>query len=132
MGPEFAQHVEYRPVEGLPLSAPLAFAEGRAASIGYVRLLQPPATADVALLALLADAHWPAIYVTEQAPRPMATLSFQLDLLGSLAGVDPAAPLLVRTEALAGCDGYVVEDRTLFALDGRLLATNRQIFVLIK
>jgi acyl-CoA thioesterase len=132
LGPQFAQNLEFRPVSGLPMSAPGELANGAAHSLGYVRFKLPPPVVDVASLAAIADAYWPAIYVTEEALRPMATLAFTLDVHVDPATLDPSRPLLVETRAVAGCDGFVLEDRRVYADDGRLVASNRQTFVIIK
>jgi hypothetical protein len=132
LGPEFAQHLEFRGFAGLPMSAPLRQADGGAKTLGYVRMKVPPRVVDVAYLAAVADAYWPAILATEPLLRPTATLSFTLDLVVDPASIAPDAPLLVVARALAGRDGYVVEERQVFEPDGRLVALNRQTFVIIK
>lgn len=132
IGPEFAQNLEFRPVSGFPMSAPDELGGGAARSVGYVRFKSPPPVVDVAYLAAIADAYWPSIYVTESMLRPMATLAFTLDVHTDPASLDPAQPFLVETRALAGRDGFVLEDRRVFSQAGALVASNRQTFVIIK
>jgi len=131
-GPAFARNLEFRPVAGLPLSSPDELEQGGARTVGYVRFKAPPPVVDVAYLVAIADAYWPAIYVTESALRPMATLAFTLDVHLDPTTLDPAQPLLVETRASAGQDGFVLEDRRVFTPGGALVASNRQTFVIIK
>lgn len=131
-GPVFGQHLEFRGFRGLPMSAPLAHPEGGAVTLGYIRMKRPPQVVDAAYLAAVTDAYWPAILATEPVLRPTATLSFTLDLVVDPASISPTEPLLVVARALAGLDGYVVEERQIFDSTGRLVALNRQTFVIIK
>ena len=80
----------------------------------------------------MADAWWPAALATETAPRPMATVSFTLQLLCNPAALSPTAPLFHRARALAAHDGYVVEHRGLWTAAGDPVAMNDQTFVIIK
>jgi acyl-CoA thioesterase len=132
LGPEFAQNLEFRPVRGVPMSAPGEASSGGATTLGHVRSRTPPKRVDAAYLAAIADAYWPSIYVTEEALRPMATLAFTLDLVSDPAALDPEQAFLIETRALAARDGFVVEDRSIFSADGTLVALNRQTFVIIK
>lgn len=123
--PEFAQHFEYRLVDGMP------FTGGAARTVGWVRARDPGPARDAAYLAALADVWWPAPLVALSAPRPIATIAFTLDVLGDLAGVDAAAPLLYRGTAPVCSDGYFLETRELWTPDGRLVAYNQQTFAVI-
>lgn len=121
--PEFAQHFEYRPVEGMPGSdSPRA--------IGWVRARDPGPARGAGLIAALVDAWWPVAFA-RIGPRPMATIAFTLDIAGGLDGLDPATPLLYRATAPVCTDGYVLETRELWGADGRLVALNQQTFVII-
>ena len=124
--PRFARHFEYRPTG----PAPLAGGEARAA--GWVRARRPGAARDAAYLIGLADAYWPALFGALRAPRPMATVTFTLDLIGTCDGLDPEAPLFHDSRTLVARDGYAPEMRTLWGEDGRLLAINHQTFVIIR
>lgn len=122
--PEFAQHFEYRPVEGLPGSG------GPPCAIGWVRARDPGPGRGAGLVAALIDAWWPVAFA-RLGPRPMATIAFTLDIAGGLDGLDPDAPLLYRATAPVSTDGYVLETRELWGTDGRLVALNYQTFVII-
>lgn len=125
--PEFAQHFEFRNTGPIPFSR-----DGSACSEGWLRPRVAPPVCDDAWLVAMADCWWPALLPALEAPRPMATLGFTLQVVGALDGVDPAAPLFHRGRVLAGEGGYLVEQRELWTEDGRLVALNPQTFVLIK
>jgi len=122
--PEFAQHFEYRPVEGLPGSG------GPPCAIGWVRARDPGPGRGAGLIAALIDAWWPVAFA-RIGPRPMATIAFTLDIAGGLDGLDPDAPLLYRATAPVCTDGYMLETRELWGTDGQLVALNYQTFVII-
>lgn len=122
--PEFAQHFEYRPVEGMPGSG------GPPRAIGWVRARNPGPPRGAGLIAALIDAWWPVTFA-RLGPRPMATIAFTLDIAGGLDGLDPDAPLLYRAAAPVCTDGYALETRELWGADGRLVAINHQTFVII-
>jgi acyl-CoA thioesterase len=125
--PEFAQHFEYRPVEGI------ADSDAQPRAVGWVRARDPGPQRGAALIAALIDAWWPVAFarLIPAGPRPMATIAFTLDIAGGLDGLDPAAPLLYRGTAPVCTDGYVLETRELWGADGRLVAVNHQTFVII-
>jgi hypothetical protein len=131
-GPEFGQHMEFRPLGTLPTLAAGQLLDGKARTDGYVRAKDCPSRVDVGYLAILADTFWPALFATESTFRPMATLAFTLEILCDPTQLDPAAPYFVHAEAKAGIDGYVSEERQVFSEDGTLLALNHQTFVIIK
>ncbi|MFT3698566.1 MAG: thioesterase family protein [Kofleriaceae bacterium] len=124
-GPVFAQHWELRIARGIP------FARGTDAVIeGYVRAKRPGPVRDAAYLAACIDCYYPTVYVTEPAPRPMATIAFTFQPLAH-AG-DPTEPLAVRCKLIAIDAGYCVEMRELWTTSGELVALNQQTFVIIK
>jgi Thioesterase-like superfamily len=125
-GPEFAQHFEYRIVEGALMSgstAPLR---------GWIRPRQPGALRDAAYVAAMIDAWWPVAFVRLGELRPMATIAFTLDIVAGLEGLDPMAPLGYRAIAPVCADGYCLETRELWGEDGRLVAINQQTFAVIQ
>jgi hypothetical protein len=122
--PEFAQHFEYRLIEGLPGSAARR-------TLGWIRARDPGANHDAGYLAAMIDAWFPVAFVRLGA-RPMATIAFTLDVAAGAESVDPAAPLLYRGVAPVCSDGYALETRELWTADGRLLAINHQTFVIIR
>jgi hypothetical protein len=124
--PEFAQHFEYRVVEGLPGGG------GSPRTLGWLRARDPGAQRDAGYLAAMIDAWWPVAFVRLGAIRPMATLTFTLDIAGGVDDLDPAAPLLYRATAPVCTDGYALETRELWSPDGRLVAINHQTFVIIR
>lgn len=126
-GPPFARHVEFRPRGVLPFtSSPEARAEG------WVRLRAPGSARDAALLAALADATWPSLFARMSEPRVLSTVSYTLQIVGTLEGLDPEAPLYHRGRALASRDGFTAELRELWGEDGRLVALNQQTFATVR
>jgi len=125
--PSFAQHFEYRPLGAPPFSgAPEAVAAG------WVRPRDPGPARDAACVTALADAWWPALFSRLTAPRPVATVTFTLELLDGLLGLDPEAPLFHSASAVASRGGYMVEMRELRGEDGRIVALNQQTLAIIK
>jgi acyl-CoA thioesterase len=123
--PEFAQHFEYRVVEGIPGTS------GASRTIGWVRSRDPGSARDAAHIAAMADVWWPASLVRFDKMRPAATIAYTLDIVGSLDGLDPEAPLLYRGTAPVVSEGYFLETRELWGSDGRLVAINHQTFALL-
>jgi acyl-CoA thioesterase len=123
---EFAQHFEYRLVEGMPMSG------GPGRALGWVRPRDPGPRRDAAYIAALIDAWWPVAFIKFTAPRPMATIAFTLDICGGVDGLDPEAPLLYRGSSPVCTDGYALETRELWSEAGRLVAINHQTFVVIR
>lgn len=99
---------------------------------GWVRLRRPGRARDAAYIVALADCWWPAMMHPLSAPRPIATLTFALERISDLEGLDPEAPLRYRAAVLAGRDGYAIEQRELWGEDGRLVALNQQTVVIMK
>jgi hypothetical protein len=124
--PEFAQHFEYRVLEGIPASG------GPARALGWVRPRDPGPGRGASYIAAMIDAWWPAALVRFTAMRPMATIAFTLDIVGGTEGLDPGAPLLFRSTAPVCTSGYCLETRELWSEDGRLVALNHQTFVVIQ
>jgi len=124
--PEFAQHFEYRVIEGLPTAG------GRGDALGWIRPRAPGEARGASFLAAAIDAWWPCAMNRLPTFRPMATLAFTLDVVGELAGADRDAPLLYRASAPVCTDGYARETRELWTADGRLVAVNHQTFAIIQ
>jgi acyl-CoA thioesterase len=122
--PEFAQHFEYRLIDGVPGSAARR-------TLGWIRARDPGAPHDAAYLAAMIDAWFPVAFVRLGA-RPMATIAFTLDVAAGAEAIDPTAPLLYRGVAPVCSEGYALETRELWTADGRLLAINHQTFVIIR
>jgi acyl-CoA thioesterase len=127
IAPPFSRFFEYRPLGPAPYSRA---SEARCA--GWIRARDPGLARDDAYVVAMADAYWPAALAVLAAPRPMATVSFTLELIDVVDDLDPDAPLYHRAYAPAAADGYTFETRELWGSDGRLVARNHQVFVVIK
>lgn len=126
LAPEFTAHFDYRLVDGTPLS------RKDARVIGWVRPRDRSGVRDAGYLASMIDAWWPAALVRFETLRPVATIAFTLEILGTLEGLDPESPLLYRGTVPYCADGYFLETRELWGEDGRLVAINHQTFAIIK
>jgi acyl-CoA thioesterase len=126
IGPEFAQHFEYRIVAGQLLSGSIA------PVLGWIRARDPGAPRDAAYIAAMIDAWWPVAFVRFTQLRPMATIAFTLDIVAGLDGLDPMTPLGYRAIAPVCAGGYCLETRELWSEDGRLVAINHQTFAIIQ
>lgn len=127
MAPTFTQHMEFRPLRGLPFSG-----NTRREVAGWVQLREPGSARDAALMGALMDAHWPAAFATADRMRPMATVTFSMQFVGDFDGLDADAPVFYRGRCPASRDGYMVEFRELWGADGRLLGLNQQTMCMIK
>ncbi|MEN9798963.1 MAG: hypothetical protein RL653_2659 [Pseudomonadota bacterium] len=127
LGPVFAQWFTFRTDGPLPLSGQLP-----PETHGWIFPKSPGAARDAALLAGCVDAWWPALYTSLDGIRPMATLAFTLQLVGTLDGLPADAPVFFRSRAPLVQDGYMVEFRELWGVDGRLLALNQQTIAVLK
>lgn len=119
-GPTFAQHYEYRP------TGPLPFSGGSAPVVeGWLKERIPVSRVTASTLIARLDAHWPAIFSVEHAPRPIATVAFMAEFLADPAKLDPTAPLFYRARIVAEAAGYLVEMRELWNGD-EPVALNQQ------
>ncbi len=125
--PRFASHLEIRNVGPFPFSGSPA-----PEASGWLRFRNPGAARDAAFLAGLVDGYWPAIFSTERATRPVGTIAFTFQPVGTCDGLDPDAPFFHRERVLAEDEGYTVEQRELWGEDGRLLALNQQTIAVIR
>lgn len=125
IGPEFAQHLEIRPVAGM------AYSGESAEALGYVRLASPVPHTAASLLGLV-DGWWPATVVALERFRPVATINFSANLTVDPGSVPAAEPLLHHGFASGAHDGFTSEQRRLWAADGRLVVDNLQSIVIIK
>jgi len=125
--PDFASQWEFRTAGPFPFSGAT-----EPAGEGWIRPKHRGARRDAAYLAACVDAWWPAFFARAEAPRPVATVAFTLEICGGFEGLDPEAPLLFRSRDVAIRQGYVVEMRELWGEDGRLLALNQQTFAIVK
>ncbi|MFO0658549.1 MAG: thioesterase family protein [Polyangiaceae bacterium] len=126
-GPAFARHFEFRP------TGPLPFSQHRAPiTEGWVRTRRPLNRLGAPEVIAYADAWWPCVFSIESAPRPMGTVSFAVQLHGSLSTLSPTDALFHRAKAMTVADGFSIEHRELWSANGTLVALNQQVFVLIK
>lgn len=126
-GPHFARWYEYRP------TGPLPFSGGTEAYVeGYVRARHRlPAFGAPEVIAHV-DAWWPTLFTIESTNRPMATVSFNVQLFVDPSTLSTEEPLFHRARMLAAHDGYFMELRELWTTDGRLVALNPQTFAVIR
>lgn len=121
--PVFTQHLDMRPVSGIPFSGEIA------AAVGWLRLLEPPAHSEVTLLALV-DAWWPAsLSMLDQMPR-ISTVNFTANLLVDPVTLRADDMLLHQSFVTAEADGFASEHRRLWTADGRLAVDNLQTMVI--
>lgn len=125
--PRFIEHYELR-LTGTPPFTGAA----EATAAGWVRLRVPPPVLGAPEVAGLVDVFWPTLFSTLTAPRPMATVTFTLQLTEAAYDLDPRRPLYFRSRGIAASAGYLSELRELWTEDGRLVALNPQTFVVIK
>lgn len=125
--PAFTARFEYRSISN---QAGAGRSESQLA--GWVRpLVASRGIGPVELVALI-DTWWPAAMARETAFRPMATLSFAVQLLAPAEPLPSERPLFYQARAFGARDGFVSELRELWDEHGQLLAINHQTFVYIK
>lgn len=124
--PVFAPHFEFRLVGAPPFQGGTEALAG-----GWVRAKVRSAAMSPAEVVAYADVWWPAGFTVMKAPRPIATIGFQLQWLEDPATLNAEEPLLCLSRVAGAREGYVAETRELFAPDGRLVAINQQTFVWI-
>jgi len=115
-----SQYVEHRPA-----AAPLPFAgSDRAEILVWMRLAEDRDVDDLAAT-FLADAAVPALYATLTSYVAMPTTDLTLHYGARPAAASPWVLGVFRTRRAA--DGYALEDGELWAPDGTLLASARQL-----
>jgi acyl-CoA thioesterase len=112
---------------------PHPFAGGKEAlARGWIRAKRAGKMSATSLLVALADAWWPATFSRWPSMRPLATVSFTMQVLGRIDALDPEIPLAYRGRAWVQSQGWFVEQRELWTESGRLLALDQQTFAIIK
>lgn len=124
--PEFTQHFEFRNVGAIPFTGALE------PSVGFIRPRAPCRVRDDAWLACMTDCWWLAAITRFDTFRPAATLTLNAEFHETMEGLDPDAPLLHHGASLVVHHGYSAETRTLWGIDGRLLATATELVTIIK
>jgi len=127
--PVFTRHLDYWPTSPLPLTG--ADPADALVTSGWVRIRRPGRARDAAFIIAHVDSYWPGFVAAARAPQPAVTLTFSLETMSDLVGLDPDAPLYYRARMLGGRDGYAVEARELWGEDGRLVALNQQVFAVL-
>ncbi len=132
MGPVFSQHLEYRPVLGVPGSG-----HPSGECLGWVRpdpqgALVAGDRFDERLLMAMIDAWWPASLAKSAQVRPLATIAFTAELTVDPSTLPVAEPLFHRGRLIAARQGYAVETRELWSAEGVLVAHNTQTVAIIK
>jgi acyl-CoA thioesterase len=129
--PPFSRQWEVRPAIGTP---PFTGADAPALTGGWIRPADPegeadgPHPIDAALVAQLADAWIPAVFVRLTAPNPVPTIDLTIHFRADL----PLAAdyLLVSFESRLSRGGFIEEDGAIWTRDGRLIAHSRQLALL--
>lgn len=127
MMPAFANQFEYRPF-GDP---PYAEAE-QAQAIAWIQPRENMSQSSAAWVVAMSDVVWPSMMVRFAGPRPMATVSYLLEIVADWADLDPNRPLLHVGRTPVSQNGYTVEFRELWSDSGELVALNQQTIVIIK
>lgn len=125
MGPEFAKHLEYRLIHGLPFVG-----ESEPRTEGWIRFLEPGDVPHPIALIGLADAWFPSVLPIVSAPRPLATISFAAHVFEREWSL--AEPLYHRSRLVGSQQGYFVEVRELFTPRGELCVMNQQTMAVIR
>jgi hypothetical protein len=120
--PVFTQHLDLRPVLGLPQSG------GPAESIGWVDYAVPTPVTAASLLALV-DGWWPASLALLSATPRVATVNFTANLLVDPGSLVDGGPYLFHSFVTAAHEGFTSEHRRLWTADGRLVVDNLQTIV---
>lgn len=124
--PEFTKNFEFRSV------GPLPFSGSKEMPLGFIRPAAPSKIRDAGYVTCLIDAWWLSAFARFDELRPAATLTYSAELFSPIDDLDPEAPLLHVGDAIAAKDGYSIESRRLFGIDGRLVSTNTQLVAIIK
>jgi acyl-CoA thioesterase len=121
--PVFTKHYEYRWATRLP------FTGGPDAHVGgWIRSADDLPVDDAAMVGLI-DAWPPPVWVLVTRPAPASSITWQVDVLGSLAGEhrDPRLWWYFDGRAVASHHGYADCEGLLWDPAGRLVATSRQL-----
>lgn len=132
-GPDFGQHLEFRPITPLPTMGTEAVVLGW---INFPQRTVAGAHWTSGQLLSMVDAWWPSPYTLMRSMRPVATVSFSANLLIDPQDVKPTAgersPLLHESSVSSIHEGFMSELRRLWTPDGRLAVENLQSIMVIK
>lgn len=126
--PTFTANIEFR------VTGPLPFQGGSTAiASGWVRPRElGQRIPGAAMAAAMIDTFWPAGAARFEAPRPMATITFGMQVMSAAEGLHPETPVFYTARCPISDDGYMVEERQIWSEDGQLLALNQQTMAIIK
>lgn len=127
LAPVFTQHVNFQPITGFPYSG-----ADTMEALGWVRMKHPGKDRGAAYIAAHADAWWPTAMTTIDTFRPMATVTYTLQLFEAFDTGNLDAPMIHSARSTSCQGGFFAETRELWGADGRLLAINQQTFCIIK
>lgn len=127
--PEFVRHFVIRNI-----GARDQVGSHDARTAGWVAPRVPCQRRDAAFVVAMVDVWWPACLAMMTMPRPVATLTYSLDLVCDYArlAAQGEAPLYFSGRSQVARDGYTSEERLLFDASGQLLAVNHQLIAIIK
>lgn len=132
-GPDFGQHLEFRPITPLPTMGT------EAVVLGWINLPQKTEAGahwTSAQLLSTVDAWWPSPYTLMKSMRPVATVSFSANLLIDPQDIEPVngerSPLLHESSVSSIHGGFMSELRRLWTPDGQLAVENLQSIMVIK
>jgi acyl-CoA thioesterase len=133
-GPQFARHIVLQPrMQGMPFAG----AEQPMEIRGWLGLAEPRPI-DALSLALFSDALIPAPYMRLGEPAAVPTIDLTVHFRARMprrpidrSEPDPAELCLAMTRTELIHDGFFVEDGTIWAVDGTLLAQSRQLAIVI-
>jgi acyl-CoA thioesterase len=122
------ERYEYRHITGAPWDGPARTAE----TGGWIRLSEPRPY-DVAVVAALSDAWYPAIFtrLAERLGVPTIDLTVHVRSISALEQMRPDDWMAVRFRTTVANEGFLEEDGQLWAPDGTLVAHSRQLGLLL-
>lgn len=127
--PPFTEHVVLQPRIGRPFSG-----EDEPMEIGGWIGLAEPAALDAPTVAFFADALIPAPFTRTRAAAPAPTIDLTVHFAVPLPlahDADPRELCFARTHTRVIHEGFFVEDGTIWARDGTLLAKSRQLAIML-
>lgn len=127
-GVAMRERYEYRHLTGAPWDGPASQAE----TGGWVRL-SDRRPYDVALVAALTDAWYPAIFTRVQRPMGVPTIDLTVHIrsIEALERMRPDDWMAVRFRTTVAGEGFLEEDGELWAPDGTLVAHSRQLGLIL-
>jgi acyl-CoA thioesterase len=122
--PPFTRQWDIRPAIGTP---PFTGADGPTLTGGWIRPVDEHPV-DAALVAQLADAWLPAVFIRLTEANPVPTIDLTIHFRSELPL--PADYVLVTFESRLSAGGFVEEDGWIWSREGQLIAHSRQLALL--